>query len=523
MWTKPVADDNALDQLWTVMETEKGDLIRRTEEYARWTIPSVCPEDNTAHAEQSRADVAIGARLVNHLSNKVVDTMFPKDAPFFTVSLTPEMRAQLRKELGKDGEAQFAEAVREETAAIEEVAMRKLKIGSYRPQAIEVVKHKIISGNAVLRRLPDGKRTVYGVRDFCIRRDVAGKPLEVMLRDAKKVGSLPEDVKQRYMNANPDAKPDNNCVLYSHYKLDGARWAMRQGVDGVLIDAGTKYKPVDLPILPLVWNLSRGENYGRGLVEDHCVSFHQIDVLTKALIDMVGVMADIKFLVDPSSVLDVQELNSSPRGSYHQGRKDDISTPEGQRNLEIQAIASIIERLERELSQSFLLSSGGVRQAERVTAEEIRFIAMELESAFGGLYSRLAIEWQQYEAEYAVSQINFDTELGNSKLPAFEVVITTGLESLSREGQLDNLRRAISDLAMLEGVPEEIRGAINPLKFASFIFTNHSVKWKEFLYSEQEMTANNEAAMAQQQSLVNMQSAGQVQVEAGKAAVQESK
>lgn len=523
MWVNPDQDPDGLDQLWTVMDGEKGDLVRRTEEYARWTIPSVCPEDSTAHAEQDRADVAIGARLVNHLANKVVDTMFPKDRPFFTVTLTPEMRKELRKELGKDGEAKFAEAVREETVAVEEVAMRKLKIGSYRPQAIEVVKHKIISGNALLRRLPDGSRTVYGVKDFCIRRDIAGKPLEVLTKDAKKVSSLPDDVRQRYKNAHPQAKDQDNCTLYTHFKWDGARWAMRQGVDRVVIDKGTRYKPVDVPILPLVWNLSRGENYGRGLVEDHAVSFHQIDVLTKALIDMVGVMADIKFLVDPSSVLDVQELNNSARGSYHQGRKDDISTPETQRRLEVQATAAVIERLERELAQAFLLSSGGVRNAERVTAEEIRFIAMELESAFGGLYSRLAIEWQQYEAEYAVSQINFDTELGNSRLPAFEVVITTGLESLSREGQLDNLRRAVADLAMLEGVPEDVRSAINPLKFASFIFDNHTVKWKEFLYTQDEMNANQQAAMQREKQLVDMQAQGQMQVEAGKAAVQESK
>jgi hypothetical protein len=523
MWANPDATEIGLDQLWTVMQNEKGDLERRTEEYARWTIPAVCPEDNSAHAEQNKADVAIGARLVNHLANKVVDTMFPHDRPFFTVALTPEMRKELKKELGAGKEAEFAEAVREETAAVEEVAMRKLKLASYRPQAIDVVKHKIISGNAILRRLPDDTRAVYGVKDFCIRRDITGKAQEVLLRDAKKFGNIPPDIQQRVKNVRPGIKETDDCVLYSHFKWDGTRWAFKQGVDSILVDAGKKYKPVDVPILPLVWNLARGEHYGRGLVEDYAVAFHQIDVLTKALIDMIGVMADIKFLVDPSSVLDVAELNASPRGSYHQGRRDDISTPESQRRLEVQATAAIIQNLERELAQAFLLSSAGVRDAERVTAEEIRFIAMELESAFGGLYSRLAIEWQKYEAEYAVSQINFDTELGNSKLPAFEVVVTTGLESLSREGQLDNLRRAINDLALLEGVPEEIRGAINPLKFASFIFTNHSVKWKEFLFSQDEMAANQQAAMQQEQQLINMQSQGAVQVEAGKAAIQESK
>jgi len=226
--------------------------------------------------------------------------------------------------------------------------------------------------------------------------------------------------------------------------------------------------------------------------------------------------------VDPASTLDPVELNNSARGSYHQGREGDITTPDNKRNLEIEALDGIIKSLERELAQAFLLNSASVRDAERVTAEEIRFLALELESAFGGLYSRLALEWQQVEAEYAVSQINFKTELGDSRLATFEVIVTTGLESLSREGQLAALRGALSDLQMLETVPEDIRAAINPQKFASFIFANHNVKWQEFLYTPDEMRANQQAAMQQQQQLADMQSNAKVAEEAGKQAVKES-
>ena len=515
-------DPDRLDQLWDTMQTEKGDLEDRSEEYARWTIPYVCPLESSEGQEQDKADVAIGPRLVNHLANKIVDTMFPHDRPFFAVTLTPEVRQQLRKEMGEDAEAQFAQAVRSETAAVEEVAMRKLRLTAYRPQAVEAVKHQIVTGNALLRRMDDNTRVVYGVKDHCVRRDITGKPYHVLLRDAKFFGSLPKDIKQRTKNVHREYKDTDQCTLYTEYKLQGGRWAMRQAVNDVIIDKGVKYKPVDVPFLSLVWNLVRGENYGRGLVEDHAVAFHEIDVLTKALLDMVDAMANIKFLVDPSSVLDPVELNSSPRGSYHQGREGDISSPDTKRQLAIQETREIIAGLERELAQAFLLNSSGVRQAERVTAEEIRFIAMELESAFGGLYSRLALDWQRHEAEYAVSQINFATDLGDSKLSTFEVVVTTGLESLSREGQLDNLRRALADLQMLDTVPEDVRGTINPLKFASFIFTNHAVKFREFLFTQEEMQRNAEAAKAQQQELVNMQTNAKVQEEAGKKAVQET-
>lgn len=507
-----------LDQLWTVMQGEKGDLETRSEEYARWTLPYICPTDNSEGTEQDKADVAIGPRLVNHLANKVVDTMFPHDRPFFTIALTPEMRGQLRKELGEDEEAGFAEAVRSETVAVEQAAMRKLRLTEYRPRAVEAVKHLIITGNSLIRRMPDGTRVVYGIKDYCMRRTIFGKPIELLLKDSKRFGSLPESIQREVRIGDKSYKDDTPVELYTHFKWDGGRWCMKQGVDSTEMAAIVKYKPVDVPFLSLVWNLSRGDHYGRGHVEDHTTAFHQVDVLTRASIDMFGIMADIHFFVDPASVLDVSELNKAPRGSYHQGRDGDISTPDIGTRLEVSAIQQYIQSLERELANAFLLNSSGVRDAERVTAEEIRFIALELESAFGGLYSRLALEWQQHEAEYAVSQINFDADL-DTKVSTFEVVVTTGLETLSREGQLDNLRRALQDLQMLDTVPEDVRVTINNQKFASFIFTNHAVNFKEFLFTPEELAANNAAEMKQQRELLSMQAGAKVEEEAGKKAI----
>ena len=47
------------------------------------------------------------------------------------------------------------------------------------------------------------------------------------------------------------------------------------------------------------------------------------------------------------------------------------------------------------LSQAFLLNSSVQRNAERVTAEEIKFVASELESTLGGIYGVLTQEFQQ--------------------------------------------------------------------------------------------------------------------------------
>lgn len=509
-----------LDTLWTEMEGEKGDLISRSENYARLTLPYICPPEGSNTAEQDKGNVAIGPRVVNHLANKVVDAMFPKDRPFFTVALTPETRTKIAIEIGEDQEAAFSEAVRTETSGVEQAGMRKMKLTSYRPVAVEAVKHKIITGNVCVRRFPSGKRIAYGVRDYAVRRNIEGEVIEVLLRDGKKLGTLDPALKAKVLEVHKSLKDDDAVVLFTHYKLDGKRWRSQQAVNSIIVGAVTYFTPRNLPVLVLAWNLARGDSYGRGLVEDHITAFHNVDVCSVAMVEMIGVMADIKFLVDPASMLDVETLNNSPRGSYHQGRKDDITTPESARRLEIGVLREVIMGWERELAQAFLLNSNSVRDAERITAEEIRFIANELESAFGGLYSRLATEWQQYEAEFVVYSLDFAKDVGG-KVDIFEIVITTGLESLSRQGQLANLRAAIADLQMLEAVPEEVRGTINPMKFSSFVFTNHTVRFQEFMFTEAEMQANRDAAMQQQQEIAGIQADANVRQKAGEAAVAE--
>jgi hypothetical protein len=507
---------------WTLMDGEKGDLLERCEQYARWTVPSIFPIDDNAHSEtpqeSEKGNVAIGARLVNHLSHRIVDTMFPNDKPFFAIVLTPEAQKKLDAEARTGEEGMAAKnALDSSLAEAENAAMRSFNLTAYRPVAVSAVSLQIVTGNALIFRLPDGTRVVYSIRDYCVRREVSGGLLEVMLRDCKKFGSLSEELQSAVAQdkKGKKLKPNDPVDVYTYFYRKGGKWHTRQAVDEVEIDkAKASYKDADFPCIALTWNLGRGDNYGRGLVEDYAVSFHNIDVMTEAMIDLIGIAADIKFLVNDMSSFDVEAWNRAKRGEYVPGKEGDITVPEYKFAVEVQFIGEAIAKLERELAAAFLLSSAGVRDAERVTAEEIRYVAREIESAFGGLYSRLALDWQHKEAEYQLSVINLDAYLPDGE-QVFETTITTGLESLSREGKLDALRLAIGDLQMLDAVPEDIRKAFNPLKFTAFIFRNRGVEAADLLYTQEEFTANQQAEQRQQEALMEKQ--GEVAV-ASKAA-----
>ena len=68
-----------------------------------------------------------------------------------------------------------------------------------------------------------------------------------------------------------------------------------------------------------------------------------------------------------------------------------------QKQADLTVALNTIARIEQRLSFSFLLNSAiqaGAAGRDRVTAEEIRMVANELETGLGGVYSILSVEMQ---------------------------------------------------------------------------------------------------------------------------------
>lgn len=516
---------NIISDRWEKMEADKGDLVERSESYARWTIPSIMlPNDgrNEAGYEADKGNVEIGAPVVNHLANRIVDVLFPVARPFFTVRMTDDTQIELAQTVEEDEMAKLRETVHTAMRKIENRAVNGMNLAQYRPMAIEVAKHLIVTGNALIRVMKDGTRVQYGVNRYCVRRNAKGKLIEVILYDRKRLADFSTGLQEKIKQHHPQLQPDDELDLHTRYLRKNGKWEVTQEAEGIDLDNSYKLAEKDFDLIILVWSLAPGEHYGRGLVEDMAVSFHKLDILGEAETEMLAILTDIKFLVRPGSMLSraIASLTNSARGSYHVGNEGDITVPDLGRRADIQVIRNTIAETEAQVKDAFLMQQ--VRDAERVTAEEIRMVANQLESSFGGLYSRLSIQWQMPEAERALEVSRWREFVKDADM--YEVKVTTGLESMSREGQIDNLRLAIGDMQMLEGVPEEIRGAFHPLRFAKFIAANRSVDVMDFLKTEQEIAADNEAAQQREvqmrQAEAGAKAQGEVAAAQGKAAIE---
>lgn len=510
------ATGESLQQRWTTLDGQRGDLKTRCEEYASWTLPYMFAPMHSEHTELQGPTDSIGARACNHLSNKIVQTLFTPQSPFFRITVTQATKDDLVKNAGPDGAVQVLAEVDQAMANAERAAIAVMDKSGYRTASTLATKNLIITGNSLIFYPEKGNVQVYSLRDFCVVRDLDGIPIEIMTRDCKAFETFSPEVQAKLREDKRDKKKGGHekVHIYTQIKLnDDGKYHVTQAADDVLLETKASYPKDLLPWTVLSWNLVRGENYGRGLVEDFAGAFHSIAVLTEALVTGAAIAADIKFLVDPASMLDVAELNKSASGSFHSGKEGDITCPQLQKQLDFQLAQTLLERFERQIAQAFLMSTGTTRDAERVTALEIRRDAIELEQSLGGIYSHLAEEWQAPAARILLDRIDFNLNDG-----VFVAQVVTGMDTLARTGDLDNIQLFFNDLAMIKNVPEEYRGVIDPFKMVQVLGTARGVDYMKFMKSKDQVQQEQQQQMQQQQQLMAAQGAQDVAVEAGKQA-----
>lgn len=522
--TPPKIEDKKLSSRWTELEGKKTGLVNRSYDYAMWTLPYIFARTGIKDSELQGPLDSIGARAVNHLSNKLVMTLFQPSQPFFRLTVNDDVAEELAIS-AKDGDASADELITQLDKALaksEKAAMRELNFNHYRTEATTAAKNLIITGNALIYH-PEGKKgktQVYSVKDYCICRDLSGNVVELITRDRKSLFTFDKKVQDVLKLANRQKydKDMKEVCIYTCLKLNEAgKYELEQYADDYKLDSSGEWPPEELPWIPLTWNLVRGEDYGRGLVEDYAGAFHALYVLAQAEVDVVAIAADIKFFVDPASTVDVEELNNSESGTYHSGKEGDVTTNQLNKAVDMQMVESMVQRLEQQIGAAFLLQSALTRDAERVTAEEIRGNANELDIAHGGVYSRFSEEWQYPTAVLMLKRTKID--LGNNK--TIDPVIITGLDSLSRAGDLDNLRLMVSDLMLLNGVPDDIRAGIDAAKFIAFVGIRRGVEYEKFLKTPAQIQAEQQQAMAAQQQMQEGEAATKFAGEAAKATLKE--
>lgn len=505
MQTNPISPQggkgSTLGAKYEQLKQKRETYLSRAEEYAKATLPHLLPENrnqDTASEEMSHGWQGFGAKVVNHLSNRIIMTLFPPSRSFFKLDFASDVRKEMREQ-GWD-----STILATELASIEQDAMTHMDKTTPRDLDIKTAKHLIVTGN-YLHYFPDKGKEAVGIAldQYVVKRDTHGTMLELIVCQKKALGALPMETQKAIKQdpKNSHLKDDTTVSLYTGaIRKPDAKYKVFQEVLGRRIGTEYNMKEENLPFTVLMWNHTHGEDYGRGLVEDHAGDFHVIQILSEAIAKGMVLMADIKYLVKPGSYTDIEHLVSSPTGEFIQGNIDDVGVLQLERYADFTPIVEVKNDYERRVGEAFMVSRAARRDAERVTAYEIRQDAADLEMALGGVYSHLSNIWQKPRARRLLRMAldNSETELN---MDDFDPEIITGVEALGRMNELDKIMQFTEMLQMTNTWPEVMQKRVQWDRFSGKVAAEIGLEI-DWLMSEEDYTRQQNAerqAMMEQQ------------------------
>ena len=500
-------DGLAKDGAKTVYDSLKNDRApyeTRAENCASFTIPSLFPkESDNASTDYTTPWQSVGSRGLNNLASKLMLALFPMQT-WMRLNIS-EFEA---KQLVSDPE-QLAK-VDEGLSMVERILMNYFEANSYRVTLFEALKQLIVAGNALLYiPAPEGSYNplkLYRLSSYVVQRDAYGNVLQIVTLDKIAFGALDEDIRSKMTDEH---EQDDEIEVYTHIYLDeeSGQFMKYEEIDGEEVEGTDAQYPIDaLPYLPIRMVRIGSESYGRSYCEEYLGDLRSLENLHEAIVKMSMISAKVIGLVNPNGQTQIRRLTKAQTGDFVAGRVEDIQFLQLQKGADFTVAKSVADTIEERLAYAFMLNSAVQRNAERVTAEEIRYVAAELEDTLGGVYSLLSQELQLPMVRVLLTNLQATSQIPELPTEAIEPTVVTGMEALGRGQDLDKLDRMLAAWAALAPLAQDpdVNTATLKLRIANAL----GVDTTGILLSEEEKQAKLAQDMVQQGGMAAAGTAG---------------
>lgn len=455
------------------LKNDRAPYETRAENCAQYTIPSLFPKSSdNASTEYTTPWQAVGARGLNNLASKLMLALFPMQT-WMKLTISEYEAKQLLDD--PEGLAKVDEGL----SMVERIIMNYIESNSYRVTLFEALKQLVVAGN-VLLYMPEpesGKYNpmkMYRLSSYVVQRDAYGNVLQMVTRDQIAFGALPEDVRKAVEGQGGEKKSDDVVDVYTHVYLDeeSGEYLRYEEVEGEEVQGSDGSYPVDAcPYIPIRMVRMDGESYGRSYCEEYLGDLRSLENLQEAIVKMSMISSKVLGLVNPAGITQPRRLTKAQTGDFVPGRPEDVHFLQLEKQADFTIAKAVSDQIESRLSYAFMLNSAVQRTGERVTAEEIRYVASELEDTLGGVYSILSQELQLPLVRVLLKQLQATQQIPELPKEAVEPTISTGLEAIGRGQDLDKLERCITAWAALAPIAQDpdINMSVVKLRIANAI------------------------------------------------------
>tara|TARA_Y100000746_G_scaffold141936_1_gene121432 strand:- start:1942 stop:3522 length:1581 start_codon:yes stop_codon:yes gene_type:complete len=486
-------------ELYSKLSSDRSQFLDVAVEASELTLPYLVTRDVTYKGTKTLLQPyqSVGAKAVVTLAAKLMLALLPPQTAFFKLQvrddkigeeLEPEMRSELDLSFSK----------------IERSIMDYIAASNDRVVVHQALKHLIVSGNALIFMGKDGLKH-YPLNRYVVNRDGNGNVIEIVTKEmiSRKVLGL-ELPKPPEAGPNAPDSYEDDAEVYTCVKMDesSGRWTWHQEVDDIVLPGSRSTAPKNTsPWLVLRFNTVDGEDYGRGRVEEFIGDLRSLDGLSQALVEGASVASKVIFLVSPSSTTKPQTLSKAGNGAIIQGRPEDVGVVQVGKTADFATASQMVQQIEKRILEAFLVMN--VRQAERVTAEEVRLTQLELEQSLGGLYSLLTVEFLIPYLNRILLVLQRSNQIPKLPKDLVRPKIVAGINSLGRGQDQQALTQFIGTIAQTLG-PEALMKYVDPSEAIKRLAAAQGIDVLNLIKSPETMEAEmqQQQAMAAQQGLI---------------------
>ena len=501
---------------YEVLANDRAPFLDRAREASKLTIPSLLPEEGMENQKLPSLYQSVGANGVTNLASKLLMTMLPPNEACFRLRVNNLMVETEEEQVDKE----FRTRVEKHLSRIEQAVLADIEEKGDRSVVFEGNQHLIVSGNGLYYDDPDKGLRFFPLTHFVVHRDPSGNPIEIITKETLSLDTLDGDTKAQIEaftvnNGEKEGDGKNEDIpvtdknhekevdIYTYLSREDNKWHVYQEVKGHILE-GSKgsYKIESCPWFPVRMYSIAGEDYGRSFVELQLGDLTALESLSQALVEGSAISAFAVGLVNPNGITSARALSQARNGDFIEGRVDDVQFLQMQKSADLNITYQQVQKLEVSLKTNFLMMEGVRRDGERVTAEEIRTIARELEAGLGGVYTLISQEFQLPYIRARMKRMTDEKKLPELPKGVVEPSIVTGFEALGRGNDRQKLMDFLGAVTQFGDMAFQylnVGNAIQRLANSMGITTEGLIKTEEELQQERQAAQAAQEQASQQE------------------------
>lgn len=438
---------------------------------------------------------SLGARGIRTLSSKLLLSLFPPNTPFFRYQIDDQALQKLTNRPDMRGEVETALSAREKAVLAE------MESALFRPVAFVALQHLIVSGNVLLYIPTSGRARAFRLDQYVVKRDASGNLLEIVVEEQVARAALPKETREAITKDAPGASgpgaEEKDLKLYTRIHLEGEMWAVYQEISGIRVPGSDgSYKPEDMPWLPLRLSVQPGEDYGRPYVEEYLGDLDSLEGLCEAIVEGSAAAARVIFVVSPNGTVQLRMFAKARTGDTIAGDVNDVGVVQTNRQVDLSIARQQAADIAQSLAFAFMLNTAIQRSGERVTAEEIRYMASELDDALGGVYTLLGAEFQLPVVRLFERRMEKNRKVGQLPGDLVQPQIVTGLQAIGRGYDQQNLKLFVADILQVLG-PELAMKYLKPTEFLKRSAASYGIDTGGLIATEDETAGDQQQQLLQ--------------------------